>query len=262
MVVAGGDERGPAARRRRVRERVLGEGYAGLEDLAREHDVSLMTMHRDLDALQAEGWLVKIRGGATANPGALVEAGVAQRQGSMQREKAAVAREAASMVSPGQTVFLDDSTTVLAMVEHLRQRPPMVVGTNFLTAVEQLGELAGTEVVLFGGAVHRQQESCLGMHTLAAIERLHADLLFMSTTAISGGRLLHRSEATVTVRQAFMANSAHSVLLVDHAKFGRPAPHVLCRVADFDTVVVDEGVDEADLAELREVCDDVRVAAL
>lgn len=262
MVIGGGEARGPAARRRSVRERVLREGYAALDDLAQEHDVSVMTMHRDLDALQAEGWLVKIRGGATANPGALVEAGVAQRRGAMQREKAAVAREAAAMTSPGQTVFLDDSTTVLAMVEHLRQRPPMVVATNFLTAVDQLGDLPGTEVVLLGGAVHRQQECCLGMHTLAAIERLQADVFFMSTTAITGGRLLHRSEATVTVRQAFMAHSSHNVLLVDHAKFGRPAPHVLCRLSDFDTVVVDEGIDVADLAELREACDDVRVAAL
>lgn len=241
---------------------MLREGYAGVEDLAREHAVSVMTMHRDLDALQAEGWLVKIRGGATANPGALVEAGVAQRRGSMQREKAAIAREAATMVSPGQTVFLDDSTTVLAMVEHLRQRPPMVIGTNFLSAVEALGDLPGTELVLFGGAVHRQQESCLGMHTLAAIARLHADVFFMSTTAINDGRLLHRSEPTVTVRQAFMAHSSHHVLLVDHAKFGRPAPHVLCRLADFDTVVVDEGIDPDDLAELREACRDVRVARL
>lgn len=262
MSTTGETGRGPAARRRLVRERVLREGYAGLEDLAQEHAVSVMTMHRDLDALQSEGWLLKIRGGATANPGALVEAGVAQRQGSMQREKAAVAREAAAMVSPGHSIFLDDSTTVLAMVEHLRQRPPMVVATNFLPLVDRLGDLPSTELLLLGGAVHRQQESCLGMHTVAAIARLHADLFFMSTTAISGGRLLHRSEATVTVRQAFLAHSAHSVLLVDHAKFGRPAPHVLCRVADFDTVVVDEGIDAADLAELREQCADVRVAVL
>ncbi len=35
-----------------VRRRVLSEGFARVEDLARTFDVSLMTMHRDLDALE------------------------------------------------------------------------------------------------------------------------------------------------------------------------------------------------------------------
>ena len=260
--VAAETERGPAARRRLVREHVLHEGFARLEDLAQRFEVSVMTMHRDLDALEGEGWLVKIRGGATANPGALVEAGVHERRASMQREKIAIAAEAATLLGHGQTVFLDDSTTALAMVEHLLKRPPLAVGTNFLTALAALEELNGTELLLFGGAFHARQNSCMGMHTVEAIERVHADLFFMSTTAISQGRLLHRSEETVTLRKAYLRQSAHSVLLVDHAKFGRPAPHVLCDVSAFDTVVVDEGVDEDDLAMLREACDDVRIAVL
>lgn len=256
----GGTSRGPTVRREQVREHVLAEGFARVEDLAHRFEVSAMTMHRDLDALEAEGWLVKIRGGATANPSATVEAGVLQRRTAMQREKVAIAAEAATLLTHGQTVFLDDSTTVLAMVEHLLRRPPMVVASNFVTAISALGELGGTELLLFGGAFHPRQDSCMGMHTVEAIERMHADLFFMSTTAISQGRLLHRSEETVTVRKAFLRRSAHSVLLVDHAKFGRPAPHLLCDVGEFDTVVVDDGVDADDLALLRERCDDVRVA--
>jgi DeoR/GlpR family transcriptional regulator of sugar metabolism len=96
--------------------------------------------------------------------------------------------------------------------------------------------------------------------TVQAIERLQADLFFMSTTAVTGGKCLHRSEATVMVREAFMRCSARRVLLVDHAKFGRPAAHVLCDVADFDVVIVDNGIDPDDLADLRQRCDDVRVA--
>ena len=82
----------------------------------------------------------------------------------------------------------------------------------------------------------------------------------MSTTAIGDGHCLHRSEATVMVRQAFMRQATHNVLLVDHAKFGRPAPHVLCGIEDFDTVVVDDGIDPDDLESLRLACADVQVA--
>lgn len=255
-------ERGPVARRRQVREHVLHEGFARVEDLAHAFEVSVMTMHRDLDALEGEGWLVKIRGGATANPSALAESGVHERRASMQREKVAVAREAATLLTHGQTVFLDDSTTALALVEHLQARPPMMIGTNFVTAVTALGDLPNTEVHLFGGEYQARQDSCQGLQTVEGIDRVHADLFFMSTTAVSRGRCLHRSEQTVATRKAFLRNSTHNVLLLDHAKFGRPAPHVLCDVGEFDTIVVDDGVDDDDLALLRDRCEDVRVAAL
>jgi DeoR/GlpR family transcriptional regulator of sugar metabolism len=251
---------GPAARRELVRRHVLAEGFARVEDLARGFDVSVMTMHRDLDALETEGWLTKIRGGATANPSALIEAGVRERSLAMREEKAAIAQVAAAVLRQGQTVFIDDSTTALALVPHLLDLPQLTVATNFMPAVQLLGESASIDLLLLGGEYHSRQEACLGLATVAAIERLHADVLFMSTTAISNGKLLHRSEATIMVRQAFLRSSAHRVLLVDHAKFGRPAPHVLCGVDVFDTVVVDDGIDPDDLVDLRERTPEVLVA--
>lgn len=253
-------DRGPQARREQVRRRVLADGFARVEDLAQQFRVSAMTLHRDLDALEAEGWLVKIRGGATANPSALVEAGIRERTTAMAQEKTAIAEVAARLVAHGQTVFLDDSTTALALTPYLMAHPHLTVATNFMPAVSALGECPTIDLHVLGGEYHPRQEACQGLQTVEAIDRMHADVLFMSTTAVTDGKLLHRSEATVMVRRAFLRNSAHRVLLVDHAKFGRRAPHVLCGVEAFDTVVVDDGVDPADLEDLRARCDDVQIA--
>lgn len=254
------DTGGASGRRERIRRRVLDEGYARIDDLTGEFGVSLMTIHRDLDALQAEGWLIKNRGGVTANPSALVEAGVGERSSAMAAEKQALAREAATLLSRGQTVFLDDSTTVLSLAPFVREHAPITVATNFVPVLDALGDADGVDLFVLGGQYHRHQQSCAGSLTAEAIARFQADLFFMSTTAILDGRLLHRSEATVLARRAFMAHAATSVLLVDHAKFGRSAPHVLCDVADFDIVVTDSGIEATDLELLRERCADVRVA--
>lgn len=255
-------DRGPSARRELIRRRVLDAGYARIEDLAREYQVSLMTLHRDLDALAADGWLTKIRGAATANPSALVDAGVRERSAAMQAEKRAVAALAAQLLRAGQTLFLDDSTTALELVPYLGAQPALTVATNFLTAVTALGEYPSVELHVLGGHYVTRHESCQGLGTVQAIERLHADIFFMSTTAVTDGRCLHRSEATVMVREAFMRCSTRRVLLVDHAKFGRPAAHVLCGVEEFDTVITDDGIDDDDLADLRQRCGDVQVAAV
>jgi DeoR/GlpR family transcriptional regulator of sugar metabolism len=251
---------GPSDRREHVRRLVLSEGFARTDDLARQLGVSTMTVHRDLDALAAEGWLTKIRGGATANPSALAEAGVRERSAAMRAEKDAIARQAATHLGPGQTVFLDDSTTALALLPLLPAAAPLTVATNFLPAVAELAALPGIEVVVLGGQYHRLQEGCFGLQTAEAIRQLRADVLFLSTTAVTEGSCYHRSEMTVMVKRALMDCAVRRVLLVDHAKFGRPAPHLLSPLDAFDVVVTDAGIDAEDLAELRQHDVEVEVA--
>lgn len=248
------------ARREAVRERVLAEGFARIDELAREFDVSVMTMHRDLDALVTEGWLTKIRGGATANPSALLEFGVRERASAQRVEKAAIAAEGAALLGRGQTVFLDDSTTALALLPHLIAHAPITVASNFVPVLTGLAGAPGVELHLLGGQYNPALEACFGLQTVDAIGRLHADLFFMSTTGLTQGRCYHRSEPTIMIRHALLDAASRAVLLVDHAKFGRPAPHLLCPVDRFDTVITDDGVDPEDLADLRTHCADVRVA--
>lgn len=259
-MAAVGERSAPAERRDEIRRRVVEEGYARIDDLARAFGVSVMTVHRDLDVLAHEGWLTKIRGGATANPSALVEAGVRKRSAVLRSEKAAIGARAAQLLRPGQTVFVDDSTTALSLLPYLEAVGPITVATNFLPVVSALSTAAQVEVIVLGGRYHPLQEACFGLQTCEAIRQLRADLLFMSTTAVHSGSCYHRSEVTVMVKRAYMQCATRTVLLVDHAKFGRPAPHLLCPLSAFDVVITDTGIHPDDLAELRDIPALVEVA--
>jgi len=242
----------PLERREQIRRQILADGFARVDELAKAYGVSVMTVHRDLDALVTEGWVVKLRGGATANPSALLTASVPDRTKAMRREKAAIAAAAASELRHGQTVFLDDSTTAMALVPHLIEHAPLTVATNFLPVVARLGEVSSVDLIVLGGQYQRIQDGCYGMQTIDAIRALHADVLFMSTTAVLDGACYHRAEATLMVRRAMIEHAARTVLMIDHAKFGRPAPHLLGRLDDFDVLVTDAGLDPDDQAEVRQ----------
>jgi DeoR/GlpR family transcriptional regulator of sugar metabolism len=70
---------GARSRRELIRDRVVEAGSVRNEDLAAEFGVTVMTVHRDLNVLEAQGWLRKVRGGATVDTAALVDTTVREK---------------------------------------------------------------------------------------------------------------------------------------------------------------------------------------
>jgi DeoR/GlpR family transcriptional regulator of sugar metabolism len=235
-----------------IRRRVLEEGFLRIEALAEAHDVSAMTIHRDLDELERQGWVEKVRGGATARAGARYHGSVRQRMTEMTAEKEALARAAVELVEPGSSVFLDESTTALHTARLLAGRAPVTVITHFLSAIQVLAGQPNLELIALGGSYQPAYDAFFGKATTDAIRPLHADLLLMSTTAIADGVCRHETMETVRVKHELMQAAARRILLVDHAKFGRRALHQLAPLTSFDLVLVDDGVDAAVLEDLRE----------
>jgi DeoR/GlpR family transcriptional regulator of sugar metabolism len=245
----------PLSRRDRletIRSRAVATGSVRVDALAEEFGVSVMTVHRDLDTLQSQGWLRKVRGGATAAPSALFHGDMAHRQRTMEAAKREIAEAAVDLVSPDDAVLLDDSSTVLQLVRLLPQRAPLTAITNSLAAITLLAGESGIDLIALGGAYYPAYQAFLGLGTVEAVGTLRADVFLMSTTAITGGSCFHQSQETVQVKRAMMASAARCVLLVDHTKFEKRGLHELAPLTRFDTVVVDAGTSGAELADLRD----------
>ena len=239
-------------RRELIRNQAIAAGSVRIEELARRFGVTAMTIHRDLNVLEREGWVRKVRGGAAADPSATIDTSVRYRMGAMVQEKRQIARRALQHVQRGDALIVDDSTTAFRLAELLPGRGPLTVITNFVPAITALGGEPGIELIALGGVYNPVYEAFLGLHTRQAASRLRADVLFMSTTAVMEGALYHKSEETVLIRRALMEAAARRVLLVDHAKFTRRAVHELAPLSEFDVVIVDAGIDERELLDLRE----------
>ncbi|CAN5592464.1 DeoR/GlpR family DNA-binding transcription regulator [soil metagenome] len=247
-------------RHRLVTEAVMSAGTVAIEDLARMFDVSVMTIHRDLDQLEAQNVLRKSRGLATALPSSTVESNDAYRRGQQQAEKRDLAAAALEFIQPGQTLMLDDSTTVLPLLDLLGTRAPLTVASNNLSVINGLVDTEDVELVLVGGEYRAWCNAFMGQMTLDAIAALHADVLMMSTSAVFGTACYHQRQDTISIKRALMAAAATSVLLVDHTKFERRAMFRLCALADFDHVVVDSATPAATVDALRQQHGSVTVA--
>jgi DeoR/GlpR family transcriptional regulator of sugar metabolism len=249
-------------RRQAIIDWVLRDGSVSNDDLVAVLGVSQMTIYRDFDLLEKEGWLRKVRGGATASPSALFERNVMFREREHHDEKAAVVRLALKDIEPGQAVFLDDSTTDLQLARMLPSRAPLTVITNSVSVINALSSEQDLKIIALGGTYSHAYNAFIGNATRDAARPFKADAAFISTSAITDGVCYHQSEDIIIVKQAMLASARRKVLLTDSSKFERQALYEFAPLTAFDLVIVDSRISKRHVTELREAGVQIEIAKL
>ncbi|MDH6269097.1 DeoR/GlpR family transcriptional regulator of sugar metabolism [Rhizobium sp. SG_E_25_P2] len=224
-------------RRDGIMQWLLAEGQASVDDLAARFSVSKMTIHRDLDELEQSGFLRKVRGGATVQSSARFESDYRYRQKVAAEEKERIARAAAGLIEPGQTVILDDGSTSGRVAAHLLDLKPLTVITNNLGVISALAGETGVNLIALGGQYSKKFNGFFGLVTDAALASLSADIAFLTASAIQGAAAFHQEQEVVVTKRAMMHSAERSYLLVDHGKFDKRALHLFTPLSAFSGVL-------------------------
>ena len=224
-------------------------------ELAKDLRVSTVTVRRAVDKLDQDGRLIKLLRGARAADAAplLLESAIQTRIHLRQREKAAIAAAALSRVAPGQTIFLDGSTTCLEFAQALaREQKGLTIVTPSALLSLYAGAGGAHTVVCLGG-VYDPTSMCLtGPETEAAAERLYVDAMFVSTKGfLPAEGTFESSPLTYRIKQLVARRCRRVVLLVDHSKFGERALAKVLDIAAIHEIVTDDQAPAAALAALR-----------
>lgn len=221
---------------------LLEHGSVLVDELAERFGVSRMTIHRDLDDLERQGVLRKVRNGATAQPASHFESDVRYRLTRHMPEKEAIARQALNLIEPGQSIIFDEATTLLPLVRLLPDLAPLTVITNFLPILEILKGCPDIHLINLGGEYVPRFDTFTGLLTEQALGALYADLYITSTTAICNGTTYHPDQQIVSVKRLMMRRAKNRYLLADHTKFGKTALHEFVSLEAFNAVVADDGL--------------------
>jgi DeoR/GlpR family transcriptional regulator of sugar metabolism len=142
--------------------------------------VSDVTIRKDLQQLEDQGYLTRVRGGAVFSGRGQLELRFAARQQLALEEKRRLAARAAQYVRPGATIFLDGSTTVFQMTRLLRHIQGLTVITNGLYAALELSFAPEITTIVVGGILRKQSSSLVDLLTPELLRRLHVDVAFVS----------------------------------------------------------------------------------
>lgn len=242
-------------------ELVINEGSVRIEDLADRFEVSVVTIHRDLDMLDARGIVRKSRGLVTAVATSLFEANPEYRKRQNVQHKRELAAEAFKLVEPGQAVLMDDSTTGVHLAELLPQRQPLSVITNFQQIIDTLAPHPGIALISLGGQHYQWSNAFMGSITVNTLNSLRADALFMSTPSIVDDVCFHQHHDASLIKRAMFKAAARRYLIVDESKFHQRALHANIALTDFDAVILNHGASSEHVDRLKEKGINVIVAA-
>ena len=202
-------------------------------------EVSLMTIHRDLDTLVASGVIVKFRGGAKSvkhegDP----EFNVRMRENNA--GKVTIARKALELLQPHSAVFLDASTTNLALARILPDISLNVFTTGPSIALE-LCKLHNPVVTLCCGTINRKNLALSGQNTLEMLERINIDMAFIGVSGCSvEAGFTCGTEGDMLVKRMVIHKARRSVLMCDRQKLNCLMPYTFAKLEDVDYLISDE----------------------
>jgi DeoR/GlpR family transcriptional regulator of sugar metabolism len=256
----------PALRRAQMLERIRRQGGVSVGELAEKHDVSPITVHRDLAELSAEGLIERVHGGARALNGQMVgvriETAWDRRVAQAREAKAAIGMHAARLVSDNATIFLDSSSTCLALAHALEADPPQMVTlvTNSPAIAFELSA-ESIHVIVTPGEVDQHMRLIDGRWAQEFLSELNIDLAFISAAGVTVEQGLTTSQRPLAdVVNAARAVSRRCVALIDSSKFGRSSLLTMSRLDELDLLIVDSGLPAATADEYRRAGVPIEVA--
>lgn len=210
-------------RRQRILELLRARPGTRVTEIAGLLAVSQGTIRNDLNVLARAGQLERVRGGAVVLDDLQCRSpAFATRARINQAAKQRIARRAAEMVTDGDAILLDASTTVYYMAYHLQNRRNLTVVTNGLEVARQLAQNPTHTVILLGGVLSTDGTSVTGPWSEPLLKDLHVKTGFVSCSGFTPAVGLTEVDIhEAQLKSKMIACAASLVALVDASKFGR-----------------------------------------
>jgi DeoR family fructose operon transcriptional repressor len=192
-------------------------------EIAATLKVSEGTVRNDLNALEQQGSLMRVHGGAVLNAQDQFQSNSFSRRFDQNAAaKLAIAREAAALVSDGDSILLDASSTAYYFAKALAKHQRLRVMTNGFEVAGELAQNTTNTVILIGGIVNNDSSAVTGLLSEHVIEELHIQKAFLSCSGFSLERgMTEVNLAEAQLKRKVIESSQELFALVDSSKFGK-----------------------------------------
>ncbi len=232
-------------RKREILTRLATDGKVIVSELARDFDVSEETIRRDLEKLDHEGLASKTYGGAVAKHSSALDIPYNVREGVNVLEKQAISEKVANLISDGERIMLDSSSTALYVLKAIKSKKDLTIVTNSVKILLELADKQDWTVLSTGGMLKKGALSLNGSSAEKMINSYHVNTVICSCRGLDVTLgVTDSNENDSLIKQAMIASAERKILAVDSEKFDKKSFVKVCDAKDIDIIVTDREPNE------------------
>jgi DeoR family transcriptional regulator, glycerol-3-phosphate regulon repressor len=216
------------------------QGSVSIDALAKQLNVTLQTVRRDVQKLADEGLLARFHGGVRVPSSTTENIEYQQRESLNALGKERIARAIAAQIPNHCALILNIGTTTEAVARALKQHQGLRVITNNLNVAAILSGNPNCEVIVAGGVVRARDRGIVGETTVDFIRQFKVDIAVIGISGIEAdGSLRDFDYREVKVAQTIITHAREVWLAADSSKFNRPAMVELATLSQIDRLFTD-----------------------
>jgi len=241
----------PEKRRLEIKKIITENESISVSNLSKLFNVSEITVRRDLQKLEKDGFLDKVHGGAIARSFKTEYDPVYLEDIKLNKDKKEIiAKEAVTEINDGDAVIIESGTTCLELVYNLANKRNLAIFTASVPIAYELWKVSlnrnDLEVNICGGLIEAKSNTLIGSQATQFFQNINADIAFIGAVAISidKGILTTHSQMDADVIRSIANNSKRKILLADSSKFKNRAHISILPLTIFNKIITDTGIDK------------------
>ncbi|TVQ40882.1 MAG: DeoR/GlpR transcriptional regulator [Spirochaetaceae bacterium] len=208
--------------------------------LTQRLNVSEATIRKDLTQLEEQAVLVRTHGGAILAEKQRNMSGIKDREQSLLEEKTAIARTARTLLSAGETIFIDSGSTC-ALLAHAVKDMHLRVICHSVAVINELINSPAISLHVLGGSYRTDSGSFVGPVSEENVQRFQIETCFLGTAGFSrDGLFTSQNLIEARLKSEVLKVSRRRLVLSDHSKLDHAEFAVFARAGDIDILITDD----------------------
>ena len=243
-----------AERHKYILESLAKNGFIKVIDIAKELDVTPVTIRKDLKYLEEKKLLYRTHGSASPINPLTSDIDVQEKEKLRKDEKKRIAIEAAKLVEENDSIIIASGSTVHMFAEQIVPTNHLTVVTASLKTALLLNAVNNIEVIQLGGTVRKNSFSLIGDYTSQFFEQITCSKLFLGVDGIDLEYGITNSNIEEAILNKKMIEaSLRTIILADSSKFGRRGFGKICNLDRIDVIITDSGISKSMAQSIEEM---------